>query len=68
MNRVQRSDRLAWKRLAGSIDDLRGNSQDVPVSSSRGQMSTPIRSLGLRQFLERCRAQQHPVAFNQRQI
>jgi hypothetical protein len=68
MNRVQGSNRLARKRLTGSIHDLWGNPQDLPVSSSDGQVSAPVSSFGFCQFFEGYRAQQYPVAFNQREI
>ncbi len=68
VNRVQGPNRFARKRLTGSIDDLRGNPQNLPVSSRGGQVSTPVSSLGFRQFFERHRAQQYSVAFNQREI
>jgi hypothetical protein len=68
VNRVQGSNRLSRKRLTGSIDDLWCDPQDLPVSSSDGQVRTPVGSLGFRQFFERYRAQQYSVAFNQREI
>jgi hypothetical protein len=68
MDCVQGSNRFARKRLTGSIDDVRGNSQDLPVSGRPCQMSVAVCGLCFRQFFERYRAQEHPVAFNQRQI
>ncbi len=68
MNRVQGSNRLARKRLTGSIDDLLGDPKDLPVSSSDGQVRAPVGGLGFCQFFERYRTQQYPVAFNQREI
>ncbi len=68
MNRIQSSNRLARKRLTGSIDDLWGDPQDLPVSSGGNQVGAPVSSLGFGQFFERHRAQQYAVAFNQREI
>jgi hypothetical protein len=68
MNRVQGSNRFAGKRLTGSVYDLWGDPQHLPVSSCGGQMGAPVSSLGFRQFFERYRAQQYSVAFNQRKI
>ncbi len=68
MHRVQGSNRLARERLTGSLDDLWGDPQDVPMSSGGGQVRASVGSLGFRQFFERYRAQQDSVAFNQREI
>ena len=68
MNRVQGPNRLARKRLTGSIDNLWGDPQDLPVSSSGGEVGAPVSSIGFRQFFERHRTQQYSVAFNQLRI
>ena len=64
MNRIQGSNRLARKRLTGSIDDLRGDPQHLPVRSSGSQVRASVGSLGFRQFFQRYRSQHYSIAFN----
>ncbi len=68
MYRIQGPKRLAWIRLTGSIDNLLGHAQHLPVGSRGNEVSMSIRSLRFGQILDCHRTQQDPVTFNQRQI
>ena len=68
MNRVERSNRLARKRLAGSLDDLGPDSEDVPMGRRPHQVRAPVGRLGLRHFSQDGCAPQDPVALDQCQI
>ena len=68
MNRIERTDWLAWKWLPGAIHDLRSNTQRVPVRSHCREVRSPVRCLDFRQFPYGGCSNEDPVAFNQSQI
>ena len=68
VNRIERSDRFAGKWLAGALNDVRTDPEDVPMSRRHSEMRASIRGFGLAQFAKRGGPEQHTIAFDQRQI
>lgn len=68
VDRIDCPNRFTWKRLARPIDYLAGNSQHVPMSSSRAEVRSTVGGFGLRQFLDRHRSEQHPITLNQGEV
>ena len=68
MDRVQRSERLARKRLTCPFDDLRTNSQDVPPRGRRCQVRPSVRGLCLRELAKRGSTKKHTIALDDSQV
>jgi len=68
MNRIQRSNRLAWERLTRALDHLGTDAQERPVRRHAGEVCATIRGIRFGQLAERCRPVQYTIAFDQRQI
>jgi hypothetical protein len=68
VNRIEGSNRFAWKRLPGAINYFANDPQDVPMRSYSRQLCAAIRRLRLRQFAQIDRSDQHTVALNERQV
>ena len=64
MYRVQRSSRLTRERLACTIDNLRTNTQHMPVGGRGREMRASIRGLGLRELAERGGTPENPLALD----
>ena len=68
MDRIQRSNGFARKRLPGALHDLGRDSQDLPLRCRRRQVRASIRRLGLGQFTE-CRCSKYDaITFDEGQI
>ncbi len=68
VNGVECSNWVTGKRLTRAIDDLGGNSQNMPMSRSRDEVRTSVGGLSFRQFLERQHPQQRAITLDQRQV
>ena len=52
MEGVERSNRFVRERLAGSLDNLRTDPQDVPVRGGGPEVRAAIGAIGFRQLAE----------------
>ena len=68
VDRVERPDRLAGKRLPRAIDNFAADSEDVPVCGSGREVAAAIGGVSLCQLAQNCGANQHSIALNHRQI
>ncbi len=68
VNGVECPNWVTGKRLTRAIDDLGRNSQNMPMSRSRDQVSASVGGLSFRQFLERDHPQQYAITLDQRQV
>ena len=68
MNCVERANRLAGKGLAGTIDDLGSDVQDMPVRGCADEMRFSIRDFGFGEFTERSCAQEDAIALDEGQV
>jgi transposase InsO family protein len=65
---IECPNRITGKRPARAVNDLARNSQNLPMSSSLGEVRSTVGSFGLRQFLERRRPQQYAITLDKRQV
>jgi hypothetical protein len=68
MDRIERSNRFARKRLARAIDNLWRDPQDVPVGSRRREVRSPIGSFRFRHLVKCSGAQEYAVALDEREV
>lgn len=68
VNRIERAYRISRKRLPRTLDDLRANSENMPVPRCNSQVGASIGRLGLVQLAESGSTVENAIAFNKRQI
>jgi hypothetical protein len=68
VNRVQGADGFRGKRMSRSLNNVRTDSQHVPVGSRRIQVRPAIGGRGFIDLSERDRADQHSIALKKREI
>jgi len=68
MNRIQRPNRLAWKGLPRTLDDLWADAQQMPVGRRRHEVPSAVRGLPFLQLTERDGTKEYAVALDQGQV
>jgi hypothetical protein len=68
MDRIQRSNRFARKRLPGALHNLRRDAHYLPVRCRRHQVRASIRRLRLRQLTHCRRSKYDAITLDERQI
>jgi hypothetical protein len=68
MDRIEGSNWIARKRLAGALDDFRANTEGVPARCRHCEVCAPIRCFSLRQLTKRGGPQQHAIALDEGQV
>ncbi len=68
MDRVQRSNRFARKRLPSALHNLRRDAQDLPVRCRRRQVRASISRLRLCQFTKCRRSKYYAITLDESQI